>query len=206
MKRRGSCTQFTPALKLCASPAMPVAVQLTSSRNCHLTCSVVCGAFGLAPDVTAFGNWRNGSVLLPGIAFLKFANWKMNSFSFVRAEDPVVVRVDRVERVGARRPGRRRRAQRRAAWRRVGVAAVAEREVMPVVQVGRDFPREQVLANRRRKDAVLAREEPQRVDRLLRVLLRALEGGEVKAACSRRSARRSCRRTGSGDSPASAGW
>src|SRR5258706_7811986 len=84
MKRCGSCTQFTPALKLCASPAIPVAVQLTSSRNCHLSCSVVCGAVGFEPVVTPFGNIRYGRALLPGMAFLKSANWKMNSLSFVR--------------------------------------------------------------------------------------------------------------------------
>src|SRR5258706_1201199 len=84
MKRCGSCTQFTPALKLCARPANPVVVQLTSSRNCHLSCSVVCGAVGFEPVVTVFGNTRYGRVLLPGIAFLKSANWNTNSLSFVR--------------------------------------------------------------------------------------------------------------------------
>src|ERR1700704_5225179 len=83
MNRRGSCSQFTPALKLCARPR-PAAVQLTSSRNCHFVCSVDWGAFGLAPEVTPFGNWRYGRLLLPGITFLNVATWKMNSFSFDR--------------------------------------------------------------------------------------------------------------------------
>src|SRR3954466_6865071 len=83
MNRRGSWSQLPPALKLCASPGPPV-VQLTSSRICHFVCSVVCGAFGFAPAVTPFGNCRNGRLLLPGIAFLKLAYWKISSFSIER--------------------------------------------------------------------------------------------------------------------------
>ena len=51
---------------------------------------------------------------------------------------------------------------------------------MPVVDVGRYLPGEQVLANRRRKGAILGRKQPQRVDGLLRILLRPLVGDEVK--------------------------
>src|SRR6266550_195345 len=107
MKSRGSCTQFTPALKLCASPPFPDAVQLTSSRNCHFTCSVVCGAFWLAPDVTPFGKVRLGRGLLPGIALLKLAYWTMSSFSFARPKTQlsfalielyVLVLVDQLDR------------------------------------------------------------------------------------------------------------
>src|SRR5687768_4807108 len=74
--------KVTPVLKSWPIPPMPVTLQEKSSRNCHLVCSVFCGVFGLAPAETWFGNNSNGAVLLTGIEFLKFENWKMNSFSF----------------------------------------------------------------------------------------------------------------------------
>src|SRR4026207_1730128 len=69
MYRRGSCSQFAPAFRLCSRPPKLRAVQLTSSRNCHLVCSVDCGADEFAPPVPPFGNVRTGCVVLPGIRF-----------------------------------------------------------------------------------------------------------------------------------------
>ena len=61
------------------------------------------------------------------------------------------------------------------------------------VKVRRHLRSEQVLAQRRVEHAILGREQTARVDRLLRILLRALEGGEEMRAGSAqyRSAKRS---------------
>ena len=95
------------------------------------------------------------------------------------AKHPVVIHVDRVEGVGAVAPVlghvascRRRTA---ASWccgrsAPTGTAAGSAR---------RHLAGQQVLAVRRRIDAVEAREQPLRVDRLRRVLLRPLGGDEV---------------------------
>src|SRR6185437_16600429 len=81
MKRCGSLTKFTPALKSWPRPPRPVVCHEKSSRNCHLRCCVCCGVFGFCPIVTPLGNCWNGSRLLAEISFEKSAYWKMNSFS-----------------------------------------------------------------------------------------------------------------------------
>src|ERR1051325_3115511 len=83
MNRRGSCSQLPPAFKLCSSPPKPRDVQLTSSRSCHLVCSVVCGADPFAPPITPLGKISTGCVVLPGIALSNVETWKIRSFSFV---------------------------------------------------------------------------------------------------------------------------
>src|SRR5436853_3435494 len=81
--RRGSCSQLPPTFRLCSRPPKPRAVQLTSSRNCHFVCSVVCGAAWFAPPTTPLGNISTGCDVVPGIALLNVDTWTMKSFSFV---------------------------------------------------------------------------------------------------------------------------
>jgi hypothetical protein len=96
------------------------------------------------------------------------------------AEHPVVVRIDGVELVGARRPRRVRGAEAGPTRRRIAVMAVTHREVMAAAQIRADLAREQVLAYRNWKHTVFGGKQAQRVDRLLRVLLRAFKRGKVK--------------------------
>ena len=98
------------------------------------------------------------------------------------AEQPAVVGVERVERVGARRPAGMRRERPRAARRRAAVVAIANRHIVPAAQIGGHLAGEEVLAHGNREHAVLRRKEPQRIDGLLSVLLRALERPEVEHA------------------------
>src|SRR6266550_440009 len=83
MNRRGSCSQLPPAFKLCSRPPNRRGVQLTSSRSCHLVCSVVCGADPFAPPITPLGKISTGSVVLPGIPLSNVESWTISSFSFV---------------------------------------------------------------------------------------------------------------------------
>src|SRR5437763_1377649 len=83
MKRCGSWIQLPPAFTVCARPN-PFFVQLTSSLSCHFLCSVDCGAFWLAPDVTPFGKISDGRLLLPGMTFLNVEYWKTNSLTVER--------------------------------------------------------------------------------------------------------------------------
>ena len=149
-----------------------------------------------------WGRSASGSVLLRGMAFVKSAILEDELVQLRPAEHPVVVHVDRIERVLARAPVARRRLRRGAVRLRVGVAAVAHRQVLRRVQVRRCLAGDQVLAIRRREDAVMLREQA-RVSR---------PPGSCPAACARRrrsnapgparSDRRTIRRTGSGGSPA----
>ena len=113
------------------------------------------------------------------IALAKSAYWKMNSFSFDPPSTQLWFTLIELNCVGALRPSRsaasadRRRTA--ACWcsGRSGPPGTASAVICAVTLHG-----QQVLAVGGRVDAVLIREQPERVDDLERVLLRALEGAE----------------------------
>ena len=99
----------------------------------------------------------------------KSAYWKMN---------PVVIEVDRVQRVGAVAPVVLRVVRAGAVRLRVVVPTPAHRQVLRGVQVRCHLAGEDVLAVRHCEDAIKVREKALRVHRLQRVLLRALRREE----------------------------
>ena len=113
------------------------------------------------------------------MSLTKFEYWNTNSFSARLAHDPVVVRVHRIVRVVARRPRRTRGAQAGARRLRIAVARVAERYPVSRRRGERHLAREEGFPERDVVDAVLRRKQAERVHDLLRVLLRALVGGEI---------------------------
>ena len=125
------------------------------------------------------------------MSFLNVANWTMISLSFVPLRTQLWFSVDRVEGVLARAPEARRGPKRRRVGLRVAVAAVSDRQILRPVQRRRLLDGQERLAEGRLVDAVLFGKEPERVHRLVRVLLRALDGAEEERAVERdRSAER----------------
>ena len=57
-------------------------IQVKSSRNWYLCCSVVWGVLTLWPTVTPFGKVSVGRVEASAMWFRKYENWNTNSLSF----------------------------------------------------------------------------------------------------------------------------
>ena len=108
-----------------------------SSRNCHFFCCVVCGVLMFCPIVTPLGKVMFGSRLFAVIALAKSAYWKMNSFSFAPPSTQLWLQLIELNVLpltpqlsgGDSGAGAVRLA--------VGVAAVANRQVLRGVQVRR---------------------------------------------------------------------
>ena len=95
------------------------------------------------------------------------------------AQDPVVVHVEGIERIPAHAPAADGRCGACPVRLRILVPTVANRQVVRSVQVHRPLHREERFPVRCGERAVLAREQPQRVDDLEGVLLSAFERAEV---------------------------
>src|SRR5919108_4100997 len=76
MSSTGSLMKLTPPLSSWAPR-----VQVKSSRNWYLCCSVVCGVFPLWPTNQPPGNVSDGSVEFSAMWLRKYEYWNMNSLS-----------------------------------------------------------------------------------------------------------------------------
>ena len=170
---------------------MPAACHEKSSRNCHLRCCVICGVLGFCADGHAVGELLERFQAVGGDGVGEVGVLEDELVEPRAAEHPVVIHVDGVERIGADAPVLNHRLRPGAVRLRVGVSSVADRQVLRRRDVGRPLGSDQVFADRRGEDAVLAREQAQRVDGLLGIELGPFGGGEeVRAVLDDRAAER----------------
>src|SRR5712692_9492044 len=76
MSRTGSLMKLTPTFT-----SWRPRVQVKSSRNWNLCCSVVCGVLVDCPTATPLGKVSVGRVEFSEMWFSKYVNWNTNSLS-----------------------------------------------------------------------------------------------------------------------------